>query len=523
MNKLVYALLLLPIICFSQSVDGDQIFFPAGKIDAAYQKVVDTGDTVCLSVTFFADMSIQLRMGVNAEAFMLKTIRDQSYPYLVGKIKIDPTIEYIEENYGDSTSVHDIFWAFHGRPMTTDVGILNTFGGSGGVAAVDQLGGTYPYGVVSVRDFNMPDAPLYSQNANFNAHEVGHVVGTNHTHDCVWNNNGTAIDNCVNNPGCPVGPTTTWGTIMSYCHLLGITRLEFHPQVLALLRQKIIAYHGYCVVEPCENYVDFVIVFDDAREITWSLGDNVGGPYPKDTLSKSVRVCASECDTLKLYDSEGDGLVGECITGFVSINGQDYTFDGDSLILPLCVADTSVGIPCIDVMSGTEIYTQQTNLQNSLTLFTEGNIMTLRGNIFRYLEFSHLVSLNDHVRFEIFINGTAEMHGLGVSEFFNPFGGDLYNLHGTQTNVGNTVTRIEGGQWVTVEIKLFPGQINYIWFMQDNDQNLQSETSFRNLCIIQKESTSPKDDVLYNILGQEVNPRLPGMYFKGKKKIIIYP
>jgi uncharacterized protein (TIGR02145 family) len=58
--------------------------------------------------------------------------------------------------------------------------------------------------------------------ANFLAHEIGHNLGSPHTHACRWNGNNTSIDNCYKpEGGCRLGPTPKkdGGTIMSYCHL----------------------------------------------------------------------------------------------------------------------------------------------------------------------------------------------------------------------------------------------------------------------------------------------------------------
>jgi hypothetical protein len=69
--------------------------------------------------------------------------------------------------------------------------------------------------------------PTYSWNVMVVAHEFGHLLGSRHTHDCVWNGNNTAIDGCGPNAGyngegtCSIGPIPTasvGGTIMSYCH-----------------------------------------------------------------------------------------------------------------------------------------------------------------------------------------------------------------------------------------------------------------------------------------------------------------
>jgi len=85
----------------------------------------------------------------------------------------------------------------------------------------------------------------YSWNINVIIHELGHVLGSNHTQSCVWNGNNTPIDNCGphyyatnNNPfGTTDGITcynsanpilpTNGGTIMSYCHLLSNIKINF--------------------------------------------------------------------------------------------------------------------------------------------------------------------------------------------------------------------------------------------------------------------------------------------------------
>lgn len=75
------------------------------------------------------------------------------------------------------------------------------------------------------------DYPTYSRTVLFMAHETGHMLGSPHTHACVWNGNGTAIDNCgailpgiTEGDACITSPPTippgiTGGTIMSYCHI----------------------------------------------------------------------------------------------------------------------------------------------------------------------------------------------------------------------------------------------------------------------------------------------------------------
>ena len=104
--------------------------------------------------------------------------------------------------------------------------------------------------------------PTYSWSVMVFTHEMGHLLGSRHTHACVWNNNNTAIDGCGScqeepNPppssGCfgsgldcnfctrPPAPAGG-GTIMSYCHInsVGINfNLGFGPQPSAVIQNNI--------------------------------------------------------------------------------------------------------------------------------------------------------------------------------------------------------------------------------------------------------------------------------------------
>ena len=68
--------------------------------------------------------------------------------------------------------------------------------------------------------------PTYSWSVEVMTHEMGHNLGSPHTHACQWGpNRNTALDNCQAPEGnlCAPGPTPNGGgTIMSYCHLTGV-------------------------------------------------------------------------------------------------------------------------------------------------------------------------------------------------------------------------------------------------------------------------------------------------------------
>lgn len=89
----------------------------------------------------------------------------------------------------------------------------------------------------------------YWFNVQLFAHEMGHLMGSRHTHACVWNGNNTAIDGCAGGTeGTCVTPPAVRGTIMSYCYNSnGLDFNEgFHPQPAAVI-QNVIA-QASCLV-----------------------------------------------------------------------------------------------------------------------------------------------------------------------------------------------------------------------------------------------------------------------------------
>ena len=109
-----------------------------------------------------------------------------------------------------------------------DLGTLCGYAGGGGVAAgfsglcASNLDNSQCYAGISS---NYSNVPTYSWSVEVVTHEQGHLMGSRHTHACVWNGNNTAIDGCAGYvegtcslPGNPPGG----GTIMSYCHLTSV-------------------------------------------------------------------------------------------------------------------------------------------------------------------------------------------------------------------------------------------------------------------------------------------------------------
>ena len=128
------------------------------------------------------------------------------------------------------TNSGDVLNAYRARKnlvgITGDLGhLLSTKPlGHGGIAWVDvlchpEIGLRTAYSNISA-SFN--NFPLYSWTIDVVTHEMGHNLGSWHTHDCVWGpTNNQTLDNCfAPSSGCAPGPApVNGGTIMSYCHL----------------------------------------------------------------------------------------------------------------------------------------------------------------------------------------------------------------------------------------------------------------------------------------------------------------
>ncbi|MFY9309481.1 MAG: zinc-dependent metalloprotease [Bacteroidia bacterium] len=168
--------------------------------------------------------------------------------FVTGMFNVVQTI-YTNENIG--VEISQIFTWTNSDPYssnTTSSGFLNdfqayrtTYNGDlahllttlplnvGGVAYLDVLCSgnnptNYKYGISNI-DNNYSNYPTYTFTTECVTHELGHNLGSEHTHWCGWV--GGAIDDCYtvepdnNNNSCSPGPTppSGGGTIMSYCHL----------------------------------------------------------------------------------------------------------------------------------------------------------------------------------------------------------------------------------------------------------------------------------------------------------------
>lgn len=119
------------------------------------------------------------------------------------------------------------------NPVTTSVAYLNSLCTSY----------NYAYSGISM---GYQQVPAYSWTIMAMTHEMGHSMGSPHTHACAWNGNNTAIDGCGPaagvNEGCTGPIPQAGGTLMSYCHLVSVGinfNLGFGPQPGNLIRTNV--------------------------------------------------------------------------------------------------------------------------------------------------------------------------------------------------------------------------------------------------------------------------------------------
>ena len=126
--------------------------------------------------------------------------------------------------------------------------LLSTRSLGGGIAYVDVVCfKQYAFGVSAITNAYQ-NVPTYSWSVEVVTHELGHNLGSWHTHSCNWPTG--ALDNCANPEGscAPGPPPTNGGTIMSYCHLSG-SGINFNhgfgPAPAARIQNKVL--NGSCL------------------------------------------------------------------------------------------------------------------------------------------------------------------------------------------------------------------------------------------------------------------------------------
>ncbi len=206
-----------------------------------------------------------------------------------------------------------------------DVGVLlSTKGGSmGGVAWLNALclpytfypnngGHAGPYAFCNITRSTQDVFPTYSWDASMITHEIGHLIGSPHTHSCTWP--GGPIDGCMPpDDGNCSGPYPSrpagGGTIMSYCHIGGGTvsfTKGFGPLPGNLIRNNMrngkSCVGEYVVNTPVTTPSTTLVAnreCTDASGITYYYSDNNTADKSDDRLVMKIRKNGNNIGSLK--------------------------------------------------------------------------------------------------------------------------------------------------------------------------------------------------------------------------------
>jgi hypothetical protein len=217
--------------------------------------------------------------------------------------------------YTGANSVENLIQFHQNRPtFNGDLGQLVAMdtGGFGGVAVT--INGLCSENNFSYSDvfFSYQSVPIYSWTVQVITHELGHLMGSPHTHGCYWNGNNTAIDGCGSSAGYPEGScpiaiipsSQQGGTIMSYCHLIGGVGINFangfglQPTTLMINAIDNANCLGVDCITTCISFIHNIQVqnfnntailswMDDSNATEWQVGYVVNGQEPVWSVTNS--------------------------------------------------------------------------------------------------------------------------------------------------------------------------------------------------------------------------------------------
>ncbi len=220
-------------------------------------------------------------------------------------------------------------------------------GNMGGVAWLDVLCADYdtwgnnhygPYAFMNINTSNPQNFPGYSWNTSATSHELGHNLGSPHTHACAWSATGVgnqAIDGCYTQQDGPcslLGPQypTNDGTIMSYCHLVqgvGVNLANgFGPQPGNLIRATVAT--ASCPVIYMPNIVQTALASNANRECTDPNGithywhDGTNADTSGDRIVLKIKKGSNNIGNL---DQLGFVVRGGTLTGYGTGTGVPFT------------------------------------------------------------------------------------------------------------------------------------------------------------------------------------------------------
>ncbi len=417
-----------------------------------------------------------------------------------------------------------------------DLGQLLSYQASGGIAVLDGLCHPYNSARLSFSSIgtSFRQVPTYSYTVMVVAHELGHLLGSQHTHACAWNGNGTAIDGCAGftegncpNPGIP----SNGGTIMSYCHIsyTGINFTKgFGPQPGNVIRNVVAS--ASCTQacaggggggsggggngggnggggNDCEN-VNFRLVFDTyPMETSWEIrnsngqlvesGDNYDKQEANTTLQETFCLPPG-CYTITLRDSYNDGICCDYGNGSFTLtdaNGGTLANGGvfgSSETADFCIGGTDGGGNGDCLAINFNDFTVQSYGANqdagAYQIQQSGNVLYLENNAWKSIPLTYNISANTVLEFEFRSTRIGEIHGIGFDDNETITSGLTFQLYGTQSwGIRDFKNYPGNGQWIRYVIpvgRYYTGRADRLFFVADQDAGLRNGNSyFRNLTI----------------------------------------
>lgn len=230
--------------CYTEDVSLDKVQHGQGN---------GAENVVCKSIAIYfeADYDLFLKKGSSVQAtvdYVTALFNQVSILYTAEQLNVQISqikVWNTPDPYIPQTSIANVLNKFrsslNGNFNGNLAHLLSTRNLGGGIAYVDVLCfKNYAFGVSSIQT-TFSNVPTYSWSVEVVTHELGHNIGSWHTHSCNWPQG--ALDNCRTPEGnCNPGPPpVNGGTIMSYCHLTsyGINfNNGFGPVPGALIRSK---------------------------------------------------------------------------------------------------------------------------------------------------------------------------------------------------------------------------------------------------------------------------------------------
>ncbi|PHN04427.1 zinc-dependent metalloprotease [Flavilitoribacter nigricans] len=360
-----------------------------------------------------------------------------------------------------------------------EIGQLLSYQASGGIAVLSGLCHPYSWARLSFASVNRTynNVPSYSFSVMVVTHELGHLLGSQHTHACVWNGNNTAIDGCAGftEGSCPnPGKPSDGGTIMSYCHITssGINFSKgFGPQPGSVIRSRV--SQGTCM-QTCsapgggssggdtgsggsdsgsggsdssgsgnarcsDNEVILTLTLDNfGPETSWEITDDrntllySGGPYDKKKSGAIMRdtFCLPDgCYNFMMLDEDGDGICCEYGQGsFILKNasnqtlasGGDFEYEsGTDFCLPDGTSDgggDSGSCLTIDLASAKIQSYGDSQDQGTSSIVNNGTVLKLENNAWKAIMMDYDITPNTVLEFEFFSTAEGEIHGIGFDD-----------------------------------------------------------------------------------------------------------